>query len=126
MLRDDFSFRKDDPRVIGLLLFGSRVKDGVTRGDHDICVVSPESEPSEVLSEIHQHVDVYKKRYDSYTFEELPLYMKITVISNHEVIFARELSVLYEYFYFFRKLWREQGRRQNVSVKEVKGWFAGR
>lgn len=122
-LRDDFSFLEADLRVIGLLLFGSRVKDGVTRGDYDICVVSPGSKPSEVLSKIYQHVDVYKKRYDSYTFEELPLYMKIAVISNHEVVFAREMPALYEYFYFFRKLWREQERRQNVSVEEVKGWF---
>lgn len=120
-LKDDFSFLKDDPRVIGVLLFGSRVSGDITRGDHDICVVSPESKPSAVLSEIYRHVDVHSKRYDVYTFEELPLYMKMEVISNHEIIFARDMPELYEYLYFFRKLWKEQEMRQNVSVAEMVG-----
>ncbi len=120
-LRGDFSFFKDDPRVIGVLLFGSRVSGDITRGDYDICVVSPESKPSAVLSEIYRHVDVHSKRYDVYTFEELPLYMKIEVISNHKIIFARDVPELYEYLYFFRKLWKEQEIRQNVSVAEMAG-----
>nr|QNO48465.1 hypothetical protein DBMLIPLO_00017 [Methanosarcinales archaeon ANME-2c ERB4] len=120
-LEDDFSFLKDDSRVIGVLLFGSRVSGDITRGDYDICVVSPESKPSAVLSEIYQHVDVHSKRYDVYTFEELPLYMKMEVISNHEIIFARGVPELYEYFYFFRILWKEQEIRQNVSVAEMAG-----
>jgi predicted nucleotidyltransferase len=120
-LKDDFSFLKDDPRVIGVLLFGSRVSGDTTRGDYDICVVSPESKPSVVLSEIYRHVDVHSKRYDVYTFEELPLYMKMEVISNHEIIFARDVPELYEYLYFFRKLWKEQEIRQNVSVAEMAG-----
>ena len=66
-------------------------------------------------------VDVHSKRYDVYTFEELPLYMKMEVISNHEIIFARDVPELYEYFYFFRKLWKEQEIRQNVSVAEMVG-----
>lgn len=120
-LKDDLSFLKEDPRVIGVLLFGSRVSGDITRGDYDICVVLPESKPSVVLSEIYRHVDVYSKRYDVYTFEELPLYMKMGVISNHEIIFARDLPELYEYFYFTRILWKEQEIRQNVSVAEMAG-----
>ena len=120
-LEDDFFFLKDDPRVIGVLLFGSRVSGDITRGDYDICAVSPKSKPSVVLSEIYRHVDIYSKKYDVYTFEELPLYMKIEVISNHEIIFARDMPELYEYFYFARILWKEQEMRQNVSVAEMVG-----
>jgi predicted nucleotidyltransferase len=97
------------------------VNGDITRGDYDICVVSPESKPSVVLSEIYRHVDVHSKRYDVYTFEELPLYMKMEVISNHEIIFARDVPELYEYFYFARILWKEQEVRQNVSVEEMVG-----
>ncbi len=120
-LNDDFSFLKDDSRVSGVLLFGSRVGGDITRGDYDLCVVSPESKPSLVLSEIYRHVDVYSKRYDVYVFEELPLYMKMEVISNHKIVFARDVPELYEYFYFFRKLWKEQEIRQNVPVAEMLG-----
>ncbi|KAF5414453.1 MAG: hypothetical protein C5S48_08640 [Candidatus Methanogaster sp.] len=120
-LEEDFSFFKDDLRVIGVLLFGSRVSGDITRGDYDICVVSPKSKPPVILSEIYRHVDVYSKRYDVYTFEELPLYMKMEVISNHEIIFARDVPELYEYFYFTRILWKEQEIRQNVSVAEMAG-----
>jgi hypothetical protein len=34
--------------------------------------------------------------------------MKMEVIENHEVVFCRDLPELYEYFYFFRKLWKDQ------------------
>jgi predicted nucleotidyltransferase len=45
--------------------------------------------------------------------------MKKEVISNHKIIFARDVSELYEYFYFFRKLWNEQEIRQNISIHEM-------
>jgi predicted nucleotidyltransferase len=61
---DNLSFIKDNPHVIGILLFGSQVSGDITRGDYDICVVSPDLKPSEVLSEIYRHIDVYAKKYD--------------------------------------------------------------
>jgi len=53
-------------------------------------------------------------------FEELPLYMKMEVIDNHEIVFAKDELELYEYFYYFRKLWKDQRRRNELSREELR------
>ena len=53
-------------------------------------------------------------RLDIKIFELLPLYLKMEVIRDHEIIYARDRLQLYEHFYFFRKLWADQERRQRL------------
>ena len=38
----------------------------------------------------------------------MPLYLKIEVINNHKIIFAKNVPELFYYFYFLRKLWKDQ------------------
>ncbi len=108
----DFQFLKDE--VLAVLIFGSSV-DGEGR-DVDVCIVAPEGFD---IKEVFKNVDVVGKRYDVWVFEELPLYMKIEVIEKHEIIFAKDELELYEYFYQFRRLWKDQERRNTLSREEI-------
>jgi len=45
-------------------------------------------------------------------FAELPLYVQIQVIENGILVYSHNKFDLYEYFYFYRKLWEDQKCRQ--------------
>jgi predicted nucleotidyltransferase len=113
-LKEDFEEFKD--RVFGILLYGSYAKDEYTkRSDIDICLVGVDKDTyMEILGKLGN-------KYDIKIFEELPLYIKIDIIKNHKVIFGDELE-LSEYFYKFRKIWRDMEKRirenQFKSVRE--------
>src|SRR3989338_6223717 len=108
-LKEEFYYLKD--KALGILLFGSRSgKSSTDRSDFDICVVAPKQKPEKILDLIHQKIDVYKKRYNVYFFEELPLHLKAEVLNKHIVIVAENIPELYEYFYFYRKLRSEERR----------------
>ncbi|ADC66001.1 DNA polymerase beta domain protein region [Ferroglobus placidus DSM 10642] len=113
----DFGFLKD--RVLAVLIFGSSVK-GKGR-DVDVCIVAKD-DPKKILKEVFSKVDASK--YDVWIFEELPLYMKIEVIENHEIVFCKDELELYEYFYQFRKLWKDQKRRNTLSKEELKAMLS--
>ena len=113
-LKEDFEEFKD--RVFGILLYGSYAKDKYTkRSDIDICLVGVDKDTyMEILGKLGN-------KYDIKIFEELPLYIQIDIIKNHKVIFGDELE-LSEYFYKFRKIWRDMEKRirenQFKSVRE--------
>ncbi|HID26410.1 MAG TPA: DNA polymerase subunit beta [Methanosarcinales archaeon] len=91
--RVDFAFLEDDESILAVLLFGSGANNQLT--------------------------DVIGKRYDVWLFEELALYMKIQVIENHKVVFCKDLPELYEYFYFYRKIWNDQKHRNELDKEEL-------
>ena len=113
-IKKDFEEFKD--RVFGILLYGSYAKDEYTkRSDIDISLVGVDRDTyMEILGKLGN-------KYDIKIFEELPLYIKIDIIKNHKVIFGDELE-LSEYFYKFRKIWRDTEKRirenQFKSVRE--------
>ncbi len=115
-VKNDFSFLKD--KVLAVLIFGSIAKKEKIARDIDICVVAPGKDIKSIFREILRNVNVRKKKYDVYIFEELPLYMKIGVIENHIPVFG-DLPALGEYFYFFRKLWNDQKHRQKLSKEDL-------
>ncbi len=122
--RIDFAFLEKDENVLAVLLFGSGAKDQLsTRSDRDFCVVAPEIRDRagmrSLLKKIYVNLDVVGKRYDVWLFEEFPLYMKFQVIENHKVVFCRDLPGLYEYFYFYRKIWKDQKHRQEMDKEEL-------
>lgn len=120
-IKADFSFLFGKKEVLAVLLYGSVVKDEETpRSDIDICIVAPGSENRvELLKEVYRNLDVFSKKYDVRIFEELPLYIQIQIIQNHEVIYARDIYEMHEYFYFFRKLWDDQASRQHMTKEEL-------
>ncbi len=120
-IEKDFSFLFKKKEVLAVLLYGSVVKEEQTpRSDIDVCIVAPASEnKAELLKEVYRNIDVFSKKYDVRIFEELPLYIKIQIIQNHEVIYAKDIYEMHEYFYYFRKLWEDQASRQHVTKEEL-------
>jgi len=117
---DDFSDVIENKKVLGILLFGSYAIDQETnRSDIDICVVAPNEKMSDLLSYVWQKINVALKKYDVRMFSELPLYIKIHVIKNGILIYSPNKFDLYEYFYFYRKLWADQKHRQEISKEEL-------
>jgi len=119
-IRNDFRFLINDSRVLALLLFGSYLDETLitSRSDLDICIVAPfTKKPEKLLSDVFSRIR--SSKYDIKIFELLPLYLKIEIIENHLVIFAKDLPELYEYFYFYRKLWKDQAYRNRVSRDDI-------
>ena len=119
-----FAFLEHDENVLAVLLFGSAAKGELnSRSDRDFCVGAPKIRDRagmrSLLKKIYVNLDVVGKRYDIWLFEELPLYMKLQVIRNHKVVFCRDLPGLYEYFYFYRKIWNDQKHRQEMDKEEL-------
>ncbi|RLF43161.1 MAG: hypothetical protein DRN18_00825 [Thermoplasmata archaeon] len=110
-IKKDFDFLRDKREVKAILLYGSYARNEQNiRSDIDICVVAPKlktpKEFASLLGEIWRNVDANK--YDVRIFEELPLYLKMEVIKNHEIIFSVNPYELSYYFYHYRKIWNDQ------------------
>ena len=113
-IRKDFNFLKskiDDGEIDSVLLYGSYARNEQTiRSDIDICIVAPKlktpKEFSGLLGEVWQNINANK--YDIRIFEELPLYIKMDIIENHQIVFSRSIPELDYHFYHFRKIWQDQ------------------
>ncbi len=119
-IKTDFSIVFENKDVLGILLFGSHAIDKETnRSDVDICVVAPNEDIRGLLSFAWQNINVSLKKYDVRIFAELPLYIKIQVIQKGILIYSPDKYDLYEYFYFYRKLWADQEHRQELTKEEL-------
>ncbi|MGQ9722954.1 MAG: nucleotidyltransferase domain-containing protein [Candidatus Jordarchaeum sp.] len=116
-VKRDFGFLTDRRDVLAVLLYGSQASgESTPRSDVDICVVAPEADRDSLFRTILRHV---REPYDVKIFESLPMYLKIQVIRNHIVVYAREVLDLYEYFYTYRKLWKDQERRNTLTKEDI-------
>ncbi len=103
-LKKDLEFISSE--VEGILLYGSHAKGSAdTRSDIDICIIKPKKR--EVLTRILAKVG---GKYDIKIFEDLPLYVKMDIIENCQVIHGSEPEISY-YFYCFRKKWEDMRYR---------------
>ena len=119
-IRDDFLDIVKKKEIIGILLFGSFVKDQETNNsDVDICIVAPNEDVFELLTYIAGIINLPKKRYDIRIFSELPLHIKIQVIEDGVLIHSPDKYDLYEYFYRYRKIWNDQKHRHILSKEEL-------
>ncbi|MEX2724313.1 MAG: nucleotidyltransferase domain-containing protein [Candidatus Freyarchaeota archaeon] len=116
-VKRDFGFLTDRRDVLAVLLYGSQASgESTPRSDVDICVVAPEADRDELFRTLLRHV---REPYDVKIFESLPMYLKIQVIKNHIVVYARNILDLYEYFYTYRKLWKDQERRNTLTKEDI-------
>ena len=116
---NDFLYIIEKRKIIGILLYGSLAKDQETiKSDVDLCIVAPDEDNFELLSFIVGNINVVKKKYDIRIFSELPLHIKIEIIENGILIYSPNKYDLYEYFYFYRKLWADQKHRPYMSKEE--------
>ena len=99
------TFQKFESECKGILLFGSYAKEKPTgRSDVDICVIKP---AKELLNTLYEK---FGGKFDIRMFEKLPLYIQIDII-NHHIILVGDKLELSEYFYFFRKMWKDMEHR---------------
>ncbi|MFO7835178.1 MAG: nucleotidyltransferase domain-containing protein [Candidatus Thorarchaeota archaeon] len=117
-IRHELEWLSDLSSIQGVLLFGSYVRGEMTpQSDIDLCVVAPDAqtpkEKADLLGRIWKRINADK--YDVRLFEELPLHMKMNVIREHEILFCDDVPALFEYFYFYRKLWADQAHKQSLS-----------
>ena len=116
-VKKDFEPLLDD--VLGILLYGSLAAgEDSERSDIDISIVAPVIDDKigfsrRILSNVRD------ARYDVRVFELMPLYLKAEVVEKGEIIYTKNIFKLYEYFYYFRKIWDDQKRRQKLSKNEV-------
>ncbi len=107
-LRKDFNPFKE--KTLGILLFGSYAlseESGVS--DMDVCIVKPVNE--KVFVEVNK---LLGGKYDVKVFERLPLYIQMEIIRNHKIIYGEEIE-LSEYFYSFRRLWKDMELRVKLN-----------
>ena len=117
-------FKSILPDVYGVLLYGSwATREENERSDIDICLVAPESK-NLIFLQRKALALIQDDRHDVRIFELLPLYLKAEVMEKGVVVYSRNLCDLYEYFYFFRKLWAEQKDRQTLSREEALVMFS--
>ena len=115
-IRKDFKpFYK---KTLGILVYGSLASEtNDNRSDIDICIVAPDYNPLRLYRE------TLLFNYDIRIFETMPLFLKMQVIENHKIIYSKDIYDLYEYFYRFRKIWKDQRYRQRLSKEELIDMF---
>lgn len=108
-LKEELGKIKD--KVLGILVYGSYAsREATERSDIDICVVAGYKD-KEKINELYREIlriMAKSKKYDIRIFELMPLWLKIEVIENGKIIYAKSIPELTYYFYFYRKLWDSQ------------------
>jgi predicted nucleotidyltransferase len=103
----DFEFLKYD--VEAIILFGSYARnEQTTRSDIDVCLVC--GNKKEKIEKVWDKIleSGITEKYDVKIFELLPLKMKISVIKEGKVLYAKNEIELSYYFRFFKKLWEDE------------------
>lgn len=120
-IKKDIKGLEKEKEIHSILLYGSYVKKKQhERSDIDICIVAPScksvKQKAELLGKVWRKINTEK--YDVRLFEEFPLYIKISVINNCEILFSNDKRELQLYFYFYRKLWESQAvnRINNITL----------
>jgi len=106
-----------------VVVYGSYARNQCTpRSDIDVAVITKIRDPNVNIKILWTLFSKIKPGYDVRIFELLPLPIKINVINNYIVIFGDPLDIS-EYFYFYRKLWKDVKPRylanQFNSYKEI-------
>ena len=96
------------------ILFGSALSQHFIpeRSDIDIAIITQKKDKNANVSIWEAILGQNPPIYDVKIFELLPLYMQIDIITNYLVIFGNSLEIS-EYFYYYRKLWKDMEIRIN-------------
>ncbi|MGQ0536226.1 MAG: nucleotidyltransferase domain-containing protein [Methanobacteriota archaeon] len=105
-------------RVLGVLLWGSVAKGEATpRSDVDVCIVAgPGRDLLETLRSAWRDVDPSGLDLDIRIFEELPRFLQAQVLEHHVVLLCDDAPAMFEYLYFYRKLWESEKHRHRLAA----------
>ena len=76
------------------------------RSDIDIAIITQKRDKKANILIWESILGHIPSNYDVKIFELLPLYIKIDIIKNYEVIFGDSLEIS-ENFYYYRKIWKD-------------------
>ena len=96
------------------ILFGSALTQNFIseRSDIDIAVITQKNDKNANVSIWESILGQNPQNYDIKIFELLPLYIQIDIVENNLVVFGNSLEIS-EYFYYYRKLWKDMTIRIN-------------
>ena len=105
-----------------VVIYGSFVrKNSTSKSDIDVAVISREKDRGKNRKLWYELLSKAPYPYELKIFELLSLPIQIEIINNYKVIFGDSLEIS-EYFYNFRRLWKDTEKRycenQFHSVKE--------
>jgi len=111
-LKEDLVFYKG----YWTILFGSALNQNFIpeRSDIDIAIITQKKDKNANVSIWESILGHIPPNYDVKIFELLPLYIQIDIIKNHLVVFGNLLEIS-EYFYFYRKIWKDMAIRINTN-----------
>ncbi|MHA1911326.1 MAG: nucleotidyltransferase domain-containing protein [Candidatus Kariarchaeaceae archaeon] len=116
-IENDLKQLMEEPEIMGIVLFGSVVKEqDHQQSDIDICVVAPEAKPFEIF---HKLLRFNQKPYDIKLFHNLPVHVGIEVLNHHVIIYERKEFEVSEFFYFKRRMYEDEMKRQELSSEEL-------
>ena len=108
-----------EPEILGIVIFGSLVKSqDHHQSDIDVCVIAPEGDPFEIF---HKILKYNQTPYDIKLFHNLPVHVGIEVINHHLLIYERKEFEVSEFFYFKRRMYEDEMKRQELSSEEFTG-----
>jgi predicted nucleotidyltransferase len=91
-----------------------------SRSDIDIAVITQKKNEEINLEIWNSLLGKTPSVYDIRIFELLPLYIKMEIINHHLVLFGDPLEIS-EYFYYYRKIWKDMEHRiRNNQFENIK------
>ena len=84
------------------------------KSDIDIAIITRNREKKNNIIIWKDFAGEFSKKYDVKIFELLPLYLKIEIINNYQVLFGNPLNIS-EYFYQYRSIWKDMAHRIEVN-----------
>ena len=84
------------------------------RSDIDIAIITRNREKESNIHILKDLAGEFSNKYDIKIFKLMPLYLKIEVIENYQVLFGNPLDIS-EYFYYFRSLWKDMAHRSEAN-----------
>lgn len=115
MKNQKFEKIRTDLRVLEsnyeVVIFGSAIEGGFRpESDIDIAVIT-RNQKKERNREIQRYLwSQYSMNYDIHVFELLPIIVQASIFNNYKVVFGDILDIS-EYFYFYRKIWKDCKKR---------------
>ena len=100
-IREQFKFLCKDPRVLGIVLYGSfATGEHHVESDIDICIVTTGQEFYPIYKTYAAGISGNIDKFDIRFFEELPLLIRGDVIEEGIILCTRDMGELTEYFFF--------------------------
>ncbi len=80
------------------------------KSDIDIAIITHHQNKNKNIMIWKDILGEFNEKYDVKVFELLPLYLKMEIIRNYQVLFGDALEIS-EYFYHYRAIWKDMSFR---------------